>query len=155
MIFVHKTIQFQVYKSTKHHLNTALCAHHPKQSLFPSPFTLPFAHLHLPLPLFPSGYHHTVVCVCTHAHTHKYTHIYIHTYTHIWVFFLIPLPSFIQPPKPLPSDRCQSVPWIHTSVSILFISLYERKSEITKVKIDISNNIKIKHFCIPKISTIK
>ena len=53
---------FQVHNSTKHHLHTASCTHHPKQSLFPSPFSH-FSHLHLPPTPFPSGYYHTVLCV--------------------------------------------------------------------------------------------
>ena len=58
---------------------------------------------HLP---FPSGHHHTVVCVCA-----------------VHVLWLIPSPSLIQPFLPLPADNCQSVPCVHASISILFISL--------------------------------
>ena len=58
---------FQVYNSTKHYLYTASCTHHPTQSLW-SPFISPF----------PSGYHHTVVCVYVFIHLHLY--LSIHTY---------------------------------------------------------------------------
>ena len=53
-----------VQLKTKHRLHAALCTHHPKRSLFPSPFPS-FAHFHLlPIP-FPSGYHHMLsVSMC-------------------------------------------------------------------------------------------
>ena len=82
---VHNTIQFSSVQLNK---TSAHCIVHPlpqaKQSLFLSPF-IP------PLPTsFPSGYHHTVVCV------------YVKIYIYIYSFCLIPLASFIQPPNTLP-----------------------------------------------------
>ena len=73
-----KPYRFQEHNSTKHHLHTALCSPPPKQSLFLSPFIPPLPTSTYPTP-FPSGYHHTVVCVyvlciCvrfTHTHTHR------------------------------------------------------------------------------------
>ena len=59
-----------------------------------------------PLLPIPSGHHHTALCV--HG---------LYTY----VLWLIPSPSFIQ--LPLPADNCQSVSFIHASVSIWFVSL--------------------------------
>lgn len=47
----------------KHRLHTALCSH-PQSKVSFSPHFPPFAHFHLPPPPFPSGCHHTVVCVC-------------------------------------------------------------------------------------------
>ena len=55
--------------------------------------------------LFPSGHHHTAVCV------HRLC---------IYVLWLIPSPSVISPPSLLPSDSCQSVPCVHDSVSRKF-----------------------------------
>ena len=49
----------QGYDSTIHHLYIVLCAHHPKSSLLPSPFTLLYPPLHPPTP-FPSGNHQIV-----------------------------------------------------------------------------------------------
>ena len=55
-------IIFQVYNSTKHHLHTVWCAHRPRQSLS-IPFFTCLLTSTFPPPPFPSGYHHTVVCV--------------------------------------------------------------------------------------------
>ena len=55
--------RFQVYNSAIHHLYIALCAHHPKPSLLPSPFIAPLPSStcpHLPsAPLTPSNHHST------------------------------------------------------------------------------------------------
>ena len=71
----------------------------------PSPPT----HLLPTLTPLPTGRHHTVVCVYGCCKD---------------VLWLIPSPSFIQSPSPLPSDSCQSVPCIHAPVSILCISFH-------------------------------
>ena len=56
---LRKLYRFKVYSSVTHHLYIALCVHHPKSGLLPSPVNplLP------PSPPFPSGNHRTVVCV--------------------------------------------------------------------------------------------
>lgn len=61
---------FRVYNFIFHHLYIPLCAHHPKFSLFPSPYIWPhllslssFTLFSLPEPPFHSGNHHTVFCV--------------------------------------------------------------------------------------------
>ena len=60
LIKLHK---FQACNSIIHYLCIALYVHHPKSSLFPSPFTPPLPFATFFHPPFPSGYHHTVVCV--------------------------------------------------------------------------------------------
>ena len=109
-----------------------ICALH-HVPITPSKFSFHFhltalVHLHLhPLPS-PSGYHHIVVCVYVicriyhEVHIHMYVYVFIYLYRYI--FCLIPSPSFIQLPAPFPFDSCQSIPCIHASVSILFISLF-------------------------------
>lgn len=56
--------RFQVYKPTKHHLHTASCAHHPKQSFFPSPFPSPLPPFPFPHPLSLWLSPHCCLCLC-------------------------------------------------------------------------------------------
>ena len=58
--------------------------------------------LHLCPTRFPYGNYHTVVSVCGLC-------------IHLYGLWLIPSPSFIQPPPP--PDSSQSIPCVHTSVS--------------------------------------
>ena len=99
-----KPCWFQVYDSTKRHPHTALCAHCPKQSLFPPLLIAPLPTSN-PYPLF--------LWLSPHCCL----------YIRIWVFFLIPSP-FILHPNPTPFDSCQSIPCNPTSVSILFVSFF-------------------------------
>lgn len=122
---VSKTIQVSMYSPIKHHLRNASCAP-SKVSFHPH---LPSAQLHLHTPiLFPSSYHHIVVCVCD---TCVCMHVCVYTREHAqknWAFFHMSichpicgqdiLTSPSSPPPPLPSDNNQSVPWIQASVSI-------------------------------------
>ena len=55
-----KLHRFQGYSSTIRHLYIALCVHHPKSSLLPSPLTSPFTFFYLPHPL-PSANHCAVL----------------------------------------------------------------------------------------------
>ena len=72
------------------------------------PIFLPFAHPHLAPARFPSGHHRTVFCICGSCLCFLAGHSI----------------SFHPVPHPLPSDSCQSVPCVHASVSILFVSLF-------------------------------
>ena len=68
-----------------------LCIYHPKSSPLPINIYPSFTHFYLPLPSFPSGYHHTVVCV------------------YEGFCLLNPVTFFTQPGNPLPSDSCKFV----------------------------------------------
>ena len=104
-----KWYRFQVYNSINHHLHTTSCTHFPQaKSLFVRIST------HLPTSTepttpFPSVNQYTVFSVYMLC---------------VYAVCLIPSLSFIQSPNPLSSETCQSVTWIHASVSILFASLF-------------------------------
>lgn len=108
-----KPYRFQVHSSRKHHLPSLHCALiTPKEVSFRphlSPFCLPLPPSLSPPPSsFPSGYHHTVVCVFV-LYVRVCARVYIYIYTHIYCFCVTFHLFFTQPPNPLPSDCCQSV----------------------------------------------
>ena len=72
-----------MYSAVIHHLYTALCVHHPKSSLLPSPFlpSLPFSTSPSP---FPSSNHHTVVCV------YEFVCIFLVWFVHLLLLALYP-----------------------------------------------------------------
>ena len=133
MTLIHKTIQVssvQVNKTLSLH-----CIMHPSPRAKSLSIRIP---LLCPPPPRPDPPFPRVIttllsclCVCVYVCIHMYihTHTYIYTQKHIckyiWGFFcLIPSASFILPPTSLPSDSCQSVPYVYASVSILLISLF-------------------------------
>ena len=48
LTLLNKIYRFQVYNSIIHHLYIEMCVHHPKSSLFPSPYSMS---PHSPFPL--------------------------------------------------------------------------------------------------------
>ena len=102
---------------TPHHAPIA-----PRKVSFLPQFPLPLPCSTYSHPSFPPAITTLLsMYVCIHTHTHTHTQFYIYVYI---VFGLIPSPSFIQPPNTPPLwDMCQSVPCVHTPVSILSVRL--------------------------------
>lgn len=114
MTSVNKTIQVssaQLKKTSS--APTALCAHHPKGSLFPSPFIplLPTSTSLPPSPLLPLPFPLAITTLLSVSLCYIYVcaRVYIYIYTHIYCFCVTFHLFFTQPPNPLPSDCCQSV----------------------------------------------
>ena len=129
-----KPYRFQVFNSIKHHQHTASCAHHLKQSLFPSPLS-PFAHLHWNSTLFPTDYHHAVVCVCV---------LYIYIFVVVIVCFCFlrnPFTFFIQSPSILPSNNCSKFHVFPTLLSYTFDTILKTRSHYMVSKMAIRENI--------------
>ena len=110
---VRETIQFSSVHTTQQNI-TCILHHAPisQSQVYFHSFYPPVAHLHLPPPLslWPSP--HCCLCLC----------VIIYIYM-LCFFCLISSPSVSQFPKPLSPDSCQSVPYIHASISILSVSL--------------------------------
>ena len=60
--WLRKSYRFLVYNSMIYYLYITLCVYHPKWKSSVTGYLAPFT-LYWPLLLFPSGNHHTVVCV--------------------------------------------------------------------------------------------
>ena len=97
-----KLYRFQVYSFIIHHV--CFIVRSPPQIMsFSFTIYFPYTFSYLPPPPFPSGNHHTVVCVWEGL-----------------FFCLIPSP-FSPRPTTHPCDSCQSILCIYDSVSILFL----------------------------------
>ena len=98
-----KPYKFQAYNSTKHHLPTASCTHHPKSFC---PHFSPFAHLNLPPSPFPLANATLLSVLC-------YVYIFFDQSLHL-------LWSSSPSPSPLTAGSL-----FHVSMSqFLFISLF-------------------------------